>query len=166
MVDYGRVCHLDGGPRDGSDLPVAYFCGICPPVAQHCDPVACFVGVLEKPELGSEAIPANCLVIGLPDSSGMYGVSWDEVVKGTERCRRIRCAVRKRSTIIYTSGTTGLPKGAMHRFSAFPFLAKAVAQVVGEVRHRAMSYLPLAHIAERSLTETDGSLLRLAFVFR
>jgi long-chain acyl-CoA synthetase len=124
---------------------------------QHCDPVACFVGVLEKPELGSEAIPANCLVIGLPDSSGMYGVSWDEVVKGTEplSTHPLR-SPEEIATIIYTSGTTGLPKGAMHRFSAFPFLAKAVAQVVGEVRHRAMSYLPLAHIAERSLTETTA----------
>ena len=32
----------------------------------------------------------------------------------------------------------------------------AVAQVTGETGHRALSYLPLAHIAERGLTETTA----------
>ena len=39
---------------------------------------------------------------------------------------------------------------------AFPYFAQTVAQVSGEGRQRALSYLPLAHIAERGLAETTA----------
>lgn len=43
----------------------------------------------------------------------------------------------------------------MHSFAAFPYFARAIEQVVGvHSYHRVLSYLPLAHIAERAVTET------------
>lgn len=124
---------------------------------EHCEPVACFLGVLDPPELAGEAIPADCLAIHLPIAPPHECLHWDDIVRTTTP---LTTNPQRRpdeiATIIYTSGTTGLPKGAMHRFSAFPFLAGAVAQVSGESPQRLLSYLPLAHIAERSLAETTS----------
>jgi long-chain acyl-CoA synthetase len=124
---------------------------------QHCDPVACFFGVLDTPELAAQVIPANCLAISFPVAIPSKSLAWDEIVKTTAPLTtNPKRAPEEIATVIYTSGTTGSPKGAMHRFSAFPCLAKAVAQVTGETNHNVLSYLPLAHIAERSLTETTA----------
>ncbi len=56
------------------------------------------------------------------------------------------------ATIIYTSGTTGKPKGVMltHANIVSNFLAIAPISDFGP-RHRAMSFLPLCHIYERTL---------------
>ena len=126
---------------------------------EHCDPVACFLGALDIPELASQAIPAGLLTIRFPNAARTGGLGWDEIVTTTDllKSNPVR-RPEEIATIIYTSGTTGSPKGAMHHFRAFPYLAAAVAQVVhGESNHRALSYLPLAHIAERSLTETTAT---------
>lgn len=58
------------------------------------------------------------------------------------------------ATIIYTSGTTGLPKGVMLSqrnvlHTARAYLDRADFEVVGQ---RMVSYLPMAHIAERVVT--------------
>lgn len=61
------------------------------------------------------------------------------------------------ATIIYTSGTTGNPKGVMHCFGALSHCVDAVTQFTGRHgRERLLSYLPLAHIAERALTEATA----------
>ena len=73
------------------------------------------------------------------------------------------------ATIIYTSGTTGAPKGAMHRFAAFVYFALSVTRVVGDTTDdRMVSYLPLAHIAERALSEANAihSGMHMLFVER
>lgn len=58
-------------------------------------------------------------------------------------------------TIIYTSGTTGPPKGVMISNANVVFLAKEVRGLIPiEDLHgmRIVSYLPMAHIAERSVS--------------
>ena len=57
-------------------------------------------------------------------------------------------------SIIYTSGTTGNPKGVMHSYrslGAAGALAKMVFNASSD--ERMLSYLPLSHVAERSVCE-------------
>lgn len=58
------------------------------------------------------------------------------------------------ATIIYTSGTTGMPKGVMHSFSALKAVGnRAILAYELNADDRVISYLPLAHVAERVATE-------------
>ncbi len=125
---------------------------------EHCEPVAYFVGPLDNPDLIQCPELSGLTCIRFPTALPGTGVEWETLVHETAPLQST--AVRSAdelATIIYTSGTTGPPRGAMHRFGAFPYFAKAVTQVVGaHARHRVLSYLPLAHIAERALTETTA----------
>ncbi|WP_128546122.1 AMP-binding protein [Larkinella soli] len=63
-------------------------------------------------------------------------------------------------TIIYTSGTSGNPKGVMMDYKA---MVSAIDHTIPMMRHdlpdpRFFSYLPLCHIAERSLTEANSMI--------
>ena len=62
---------------------------------------------------------------------------------------------RARARIIYTSGTTGMPKGVMHSFGTFAWSIDAGLQARrrSTSNARMLSYLPLAHVVERTLVE-------------
>ena len=58
------------------------------------------------------------------------------------------------ATIIYTSGTTGTPKGVMHTFHTLTWATRSgLERVPLRADGRVLSYLPLAHVAERALVE-------------
>lgn len=72
-------------------------------------------------------------------------------------------AADKLATIVYTSGSTGRPKGVMHNFGTMCSVAGALRDTYKIGRHdRMLSYLPLAHVAERAVLETAS----LYFGFR
>ena len=55
-------------------------------------------------------------------------------------------------TILYTSGSTGRPKGVVISYSAYEYASTTGAETMGIVSSdRALSYLPLAHITERTV---------------
>jgi long-subunit acyl-CoA synthetase (AMP-forming) len=61
------------------------------------------------------------------------------------------------ATIIYTSGSTGRPKGVMHSFAAIYAYAIEGGEFCGyHPGDRVLSYLPLAHTAERSFVESNS----------
>ncbi len=60
-------------------------------------------------------------------------------------------------TIVYTSGTTGYPKGTVHGYRAPRHVGFRAVEIfnVGP-NDRALSFLPLAHVAERLLVATNS----------
>ena len=125
-------------------------------ILQHSEAKVCFVGKLDDTLSLKDGVPATVPLITLPLApSSIQGASWDQLIAGKQplagqpmRDGEGLC------TIIYTSGTTGNPKGVMHKFSALAWgLKAAAARIAMDSEDRYISYLPLAHVAERMVIE-------------
>jgi long-chain acyl-CoA synthetase len=129
---------------------------------QHADVRACFLGAMDDREAMQQGIPMGVLRIAMPNAAPavLHGCDrrWDEILAACSPLTEspIRDA-DELATIIYTSGTTGTPKGVMHRFSLFPHMGESIAKLVNMTsEERFISYLPLAHIAERGIIEATS----------
>ena len=87
-------------------------------------------------------------------------LTWDEfIAKGASTPEKVvhdRVASlepKQLATMIYTSGTTGPPKGVMLSHENIAWTARMAVQLIGGTEHdTALSYLPMAHIAEQTFT--------------
>ena len=90
-------------------------------------------------------------------------LSWDDLVtRGKQRLREDPESVTRQAalvspndvaTLIFTSGTTGAPKGVMITHRNVVWTAECLRRAVNlDLGPRMVSYLPLAHIAERMAT--------------
>jgi long-chain acyl-CoA synthetase len=124
-------------------------------IMEHSECKLCIVGKLDDWKSMQPGIPAGlpCISTPLCDAKGFK--AWDDIIKNTQSMKESPTfKADDIATIIYTSGTTGMPKGAVHGFGAFTHTAKALIAFTGASRNdRMLSYLPLAHVAERALVE-------------
>ena len=124
-------------------------------VLEHSDSKLLFVGKLDswgQQELG---VPEGMPHIAFPLAPATRHEQWDEIVARTEPLagRRTRGA-DELAMIIYTSGSTGTPKGVMHSFGRVSVCAERICESERySERDRLISYLPLAHVFERSFVE-------------
>jgi long-chain acyl-CoA synthetase len=90
-----------------------------------------------------------------PDDVKQTYESWDAICARTEPLQgEVVRGAGELCTLIYTSGTTGNPKGVMHSFGAFTWaITEGLLRFPMSGSDRMMSYLPLAHVAERVLVE-------------
>jgi long-chain acyl-CoA synthetase len=97
-------------------------------------------------------------------------LSWDELLaRGVHRLEEDPEVVTRSAaaitpdtlaTLIYTSGTTGTPKGVMISQRNVVWTLESLRRAADlEVGQRMVSYLPLAHIAERLATHYLGTYL-------
>ena len=124
-------------------------------ILTHSEARLLFVGKLDTWDEMRAGIPDGLPTIRLPLSPQFDAPSWDAIVAATPPMpgRPVRDG-NELATIIYTSGTTGVPKGVMHSFGTFAWSASAALKRIGNHQNgRVLSYLPLAHVAERTIVE-------------
>ena len=124
-------------------------------ILEHSAAKLLFVGKLDDWETMKPGVPAGLPCISLPLAPPNDCVTWDGIVAGTAPLAGN--SVRdgdELATIMYTSGTTGMPKGVMHSFATLAWSIGTVRKRLRiEADTRALSYLPLAHVAERTALE-------------
>ncbi len=125
-------------------------------VLEHSEAKVMFVGKHDVDEDVINSIPADFPVIGFPYYSGPTHHDWNQLV-AIDAPSSYEIHTPKLDdvmTLVYTSGTTGQPKGAMHTCRSFAFSANnGVEQINTSSNDRALSFLPLAHVAERMIVE-------------
>jgi len=124
-------------------------------IIEHSEMQACFVGKLDGWEAMKPGVPGDLPCISYPLSPPNSYPTWDDIVRRTPPLagQPVRDG-GELSTIIYTSGTTGMPKGVMHSFDTFAWsVTSGMKRWTEGTSERVLSYLPLAHVAERMLVE-------------
>ncbi len=126
-------------------------------ILEHSESKLIFIGKLDGYEGMAPGIPADMPRITTPLSPKIEGVpKWADIVAKTEPMKDSpRRDPSELATIIYTSGSTGTPKGVMHSFATMMSGAQLVKLYKWQGADRMLSYLPLAHVAERLLVETN-----------
>lgn len=125
-------------------------------ILDHSEAKACFIGKLDDTTNVRTGIATGFPVVVLPLAPAeVTGLAWDDVLAAhaplqgqpVMDCNQV-------STIIYTSGTTGKPKGVVHTFNTMAWgVSSATKRIPMDANERYISYLPLAHVAERMLVE-------------
>lgn len=128
-------------------------------ILAHSDAKWVFVGKLDGWDAIRPGIPSGLPCIShplAPHEARQAYPRWEDIVERTDPLAG--SPVRdgdELATIMYTSGTTGMPKGVMHSFDTFAWGVRSGLQRVSALHEQArmLSYLPLAHVAERTLVE-------------
>jgi long-chain acyl-CoA synthetase len=127
-------------------------------ILEHSESRLLFVGKLDGWDAMRAGVPQAlpCITLPLSPPNAVRGAAaWDDLVARNDPIADdpVRAA-DELCTIMYTSGTTGMPKGVMHSFGTFAWSVRAgLRRVALDGSARMLSYLPLSHIAERTLVE-------------
>ena len=128
-------------------------------ILEHSQSRYLFVGKLDEWDKMSAGVPEDVTTIGLPicPESPALDCHWNDIIVSTSPMTDNPVRPREDlATIIYTSGTTGMPKGVMHSFSTMAIVGVLTGELYGcSDKDRMLSYLPLAHVAERAAVQIN-----------
>lgn len=128
-------------------------------IMQHSEALHAFVGKLDNWEEVNAGLPDGVHRIAFEmaprEARASAQANWEKIVATqTPLSEWVERRDDEVATIIYTSGTTGMPKGVMHSFGALKAVGNRAAFAYElNADDRVISYLPLAHVAERVAIE-------------
>ena len=130
-------------------------------VLNHSEAKLLFIGKLDgKADSWNEVktiIPQDLACVRLALSPEFDAPQWNDIVQSVAPLENpVLPNKNDLATIVYTSGSTGVPKGVMQSFATLLSGARELRltyQVT--TSDRALSYLPLAHVAERIFIQSS-----------
>lgn len=124
-------------------------------ILNHAECDVLFVGKLDDWDMMRPGVPESVRCISYPLSPPNDFETWDDIVaKYPPLEENVHRDADELATIVYTSGSTGKPKGVMLSFGNMAFAAEGGMEVLGVgSEERMLSYLPLAHVFERTFVE-------------
>lgn len=130
-------------------------------VLEHSEAKLMFLGKLDGTADGwndiKGHIPDDLPLISLPLSPRDDTPTWAGLIADNEPAEPKLPDPDALATLVYTSGSTGRPKGVMHSFRTMISVADGLQQLFPvSADERMLSYLPLAHVAERAAVETQS----------
>jgi len=135
-------------------------------LARHCGAVVAIVedvDYLERVLKVRDELPALEAVVIIDDDGRAPGdvLHWADLVQSDPVDLDVAAGIAAPddlATIIYTSGTTGPPKGVMLDHANIVWTVQSLLACWSEVPYfsRMVSYLPMAHIAERMVSHYQG----------
>ncbi len=124
-------------------------------ILNHAECEVVFVGKLDDWDMMKPGVPESVRCISFPLSPPNDFETWDDIVaKYPPLEENVQRDANELATIVYTSGSTGKPKGVMLSFYNMAYAAEGGMEVLGVgPDERMLSYLPLAHVFERTFVE-------------
>lgn len=124
-------------------------------ISKHSKMKAIFIGKLDDISIVDKSLDDDIIKISFPYPGVTAKHSWQEWLDSYPAIDSIHDAnIDDIMTIVYTSGTTGDPKGVEVTYKNLASAAQCTANVtIPNQKDRMLSYLPLAHITERSVVE-------------
>jgi long-subunit acyl-CoA synthetase (AMP-forming) len=124
-------------------------------ILNHAECEVVFVGKLDDWDMMKPGVPESVRCISFPLSPPNDFETWDDIVaKYPPLEENVQRDADELATIVYISGSTGKPKGVMLSFYNMAYAAEGGMEVLGvSSEERMLSYLPLAHVFERTFVE-------------
>ncbi|MGB1141096.1 MAG: AMP-binding protein, partial [Halioglobus sp.] len=122
-------------------------------ILEHSESKLLFVGKLDDWDEMKGGVPDNIPMIGLPLAPPNDYEQWDDIITRFDPIEDSPSpAPDQLALMCYTSGSTGRPKGVMHTHESAAMPARFIGKDLEiTADDRILSYLPLAHVFERSI---------------
>ena len=128
-------------------------------ILDHSESKLLFIGKLDDWDSMAPGVPTDMPRVTLPLAPEIDCPNWDDVItKHQPVTGQPDRPLSDLATIVYTSGSTGRPKGVMQTFESFKVCGTLLQQLFPlDTSDRMLSYLPLAHVAERLVVQNNST---------